>query len=190
MMWIIALIFGLGTALIANSKGRNPVGWFFIGFIIGIIGLIIVLCMSNLNEERQYREQQAEENRRLREKLRQEQMKLESLRVHTSERLDSHDKALGMETRRTTAPSLGYDYGGGASLAPPPLPPLDPPSPEFDPACWYLVIQGQQHGPVSKRALGAMVGAGQINRNTLIWQESMPNWIEAGQVLELSGLFA
>ena len=190
MTWIILLVFGLATAFIANSKGRNPVGWFFVGFLLGLIGLIIGLCMSNLNEERQYREQQAEENRRLREKIRQEQMKLESLRIHTSERLDSHDKALGMETRQTTAPSLGYGHGGGASLAPPPLPPLDSPSPEYDPACWYLVLQGQQHGPVSKRALGAMVEAGQISRDTLIWQESMPNWIEAGKVQELGGLFA
>jgi hypothetical protein len=148
--------------------------------------------MSNLNEERQYREQQSEENRRLREKLRQEQLKLESLRVHTSERLDHHDRALGMETRQTVPQTLGYGYAGDSVLAPPPLPqdPAEAQLQEVDAPLWYMVLQGQQLGPVSKRTLGSMVGTGQLRRDTLIWRETMPNWIEAGSVQELSNLFA
>lgn len=193
MMLIVLLVIGVATAMIANSKGRNAVGWFFIGFLLGLIGLIICLCMSNLNEERQYREQQSEENRRLREKLRQEQMKLESLRVHTADRLDQHDRALSMDTRQTVPQALGAG-SSYASLAPPPMPPEEQGAiPELsgspDKPIWYLVLQGQQYGPVSRRTLGSMVSTGQVNRDTLIWQESMPNWTEVSKVPELGGLF-
>ncbi|HWB06294.1 MAG TPA: GYF domain-containing protein [Verrucomicrobiales bacterium] len=194
MALIIMLILGVATAMIANSKGRSAVGWFFIGFLLGLIGLIICLCMSNLNEERQYREQQGEENRRLREKIRQEQMKLESLRMHTADRLDQHDRALDMDTRRTVPQALGAGYGYAPALAPPPMPPDAPAaipaySGDADKAIWYLVIHGQQYGPVSQRTLGSMISTGQVNRDTLIWQESMPNWIEVSKVPELGGLF-
>jgi hypothetical protein len=39
------LICGVVTAIIAGSKNRNPVGWFFIGSLLGIFGLIMVCAM-------------------------------------------------------------------------------------------------------------------------------------------------
>lgn len=41
--------FGIVTALAAGARGRNPFGWFAIGFLTGIFGLIAVLVMRNLN---------------------------------------------------------------------------------------------------------------------------------------------
>jgi hypothetical protein len=44
---IIWAAFGVVTALAANSRGRSPVAWFFIGLIGGIFGLIAVLVMKD-----------------------------------------------------------------------------------------------------------------------------------------------
>ncbi|MFD1985894.1 zinc ribbon domain-containing protein [Mesorhizobium newzealandense] len=36
------------TAAIGSSKGRSGVGWFFIGAILGIFGIILVACLPSL----------------------------------------------------------------------------------------------------------------------------------------------
>jgi len=47
ILWIALAIL---TALAAASRGRSGVGWFFIGLLTGIFGLIAVLVMSPVNE--------------------------------------------------------------------------------------------------------------------------------------------
>lgn len=47
-----SLIFGFITAYIANSKNRNAISWFFISFLFGVIGLIILLILDNLSENK------------------------------------------------------------------------------------------------------------------------------------------
>ncbi len=105
---VIMTILGGISAAIASSKGRTPVGWFFGGFFLGLIGLIIVACLSNLNEEQSHRDHQSRENRRLREQLRQERMKGEAFRQHALSRLDSHDQQLGVDTRQTYQALPGF----------------------------------------------------------------------------------
>jgi len=55
-IWIVVAVFwmafGVGSAVIANSKGRNPAGYFFLGFFLGIIGLIITIVMPPLRPAR------------------------------------------------------------------------------------------------------------------------------------------
>ena len=99
MGWIILLIFGIVCALIANSKGRSAIAWFFIGFFFGLIGLIVLLVVGNLKDARQKEMEMENEQRRLREQLRQERIKNDQFRKHTQVRLDTHDDALGLETR-------------------------------------------------------------------------------------------
>jgi hypothetical protein len=43
---IIGLIFGAICAAIASGKQRSPVGWFAIGFLIPLIGLILILVLD------------------------------------------------------------------------------------------------------------------------------------------------
>lgn len=43
---VFGVIFGLACALIANSKGRSPVLWGVLGFLFGLIPLIIILVMK------------------------------------------------------------------------------------------------------------------------------------------------
>ena len=102
---LFVVIIGVGCMLIAKSKGRNQVGWFFGGFFLGLLGLIIIACLPNLKEKAERDAQLDRENRRLREQLRQERIKADSFRQHTQTRLDTHDAQLGVDTR-STAPLL------------------------------------------------------------------------------------
>jgi hypothetical protein len=99
MFWIIALIFGTICAVVANGKGRSAVGWFFIGFLFGLIALIIVCIISDIKEQESKEKAQKQENRRLREQLRQERVKGESFRSHAMARLDRHDEELQISTK-------------------------------------------------------------------------------------------
>lgn len=43
---VFGVIFAIACALIANSKGRSPVLWGVLGFLFGLIPLIIILVMK------------------------------------------------------------------------------------------------------------------------------------------------
>lgn len=45
------LICGVITMLIASSKGRSTVGWFFIGFLTGIIGIILIIVLDSKKKD-------------------------------------------------------------------------------------------------------------------------------------------
>ena len=110
---IVRSITGGIAAAIASSKGRSGVGWFFGGFFLDIIGIVIVACISNLKVEEARRRHVGRESRRLREQLHQERMKNESFRQHAVGRLDVHDDRLGVDTRYTQA-GLPSPWGGPA----------------------------------------------------------------------------
>jgi hypothetical protein len=118
---LVYSIMGAIAAAIAHYKGRSVVGWFFGGFFLGIVGIIVVAVLPNAREERAYREHLALDNRRLREKLEQERLKSEAFRRHVAGRLDVHDEQLGLDTRslQTALPSPDQassllDSAGGA----------------------------------------------------------------------------
>jgi hypothetical protein len=110
---IAVIVCGAIAAAIASHKGRNAVGWFFGGFFLGLIGIIIVSCLPNLIEKRRREQHVDQENRRLREQLMQEQMKGESFRRHAAARLDTHDNQLGVDTRSAVSalPAPGGMFG-------------------------------------------------------------------------------
>jgi len=39
--------FALMTTVVANNKGRNRLGWFFIGLLLGPIGLVLSLLTTD-----------------------------------------------------------------------------------------------------------------------------------------------
>jgi membrane protease subunit (stomatin/prohibitin family) len=69
-------------------------------------------------------------------------------------------------------------------------PPAGPPPLPGAGAPWYWALGGAQAGPGSVADLAALVHAGQVTRDTLVWQEGMAGWTAAGQVAALSTLFA
>lgn len=46
---------------------------------------------------------------------------------------------------------------------------------------WHYTSGGQQHGPVSEDQLRALVAAGSIRPSDLVWNQSLPQWVPAGQ---------
>jgi uncharacterized membrane protein len=47
---------------------------------------------------------------------------------------------------------------------------------------WYYVVDGQQVGPVSEQDLKALVDAGTVTGETLVWHEGMENWVPQNTV--------
>lgn len=42
---VLGFLFGIICAIVAGSKHRNPIGWFFVGFLIPLVGLILVIAL-------------------------------------------------------------------------------------------------------------------------------------------------
>ena len=49
--YFVTVVSTILCPIIAHNKGRSAVGWFFGGLLLGGIGLIIMACLSNKNEE-------------------------------------------------------------------------------------------------------------------------------------------
>ena len=174
---LIGLVCGVITAIIAHNKGRNPLGHFLVGFLVGCVGIVIILCLSNLKEERDRIQKQESQNRMLREQLRQEQIKLEALRHHTTARLDTHDQKLGIETRQAgLTPAI---EGGNA-------PGLLPDGGSEEPLDWFYLIGSKTQGPVSRSTLKNLRLAGRISDKTFVYRNEWADWKEYGKAEELS----
>ena len=65
-------------------------------------------------------------------------------------------------------------------MVPPPLP---------GSVCYLLAFNGQQYGPYNMQQMQQMAQSGQINAQTLVWAQGMPQWVAAGSVAELAQLF-
>jgi len=180
---ITAVICGV----VAHNKGRNVVAWSLLG-ILGLIPLIIVACLPNLNDQIARDDYTNQENRRLREQLRQERIKSESFRQHTAARLDAHDQQMGIDTR-TMGPALGagtqsagqlnagdgtYDIAGSPSG-------LD--------AQWYYGQAGKTVGPVKATQIADLIRLQIILPTTLLWSETMADWRPAGEVGDFAAHF-
>ncbi len=44
---------------------------------------------------------------------------------------------------------------------------------------WYYAVGNEQRGPVGESELGALIGRGEVGRNTLVWRDGMAQWGEA-----------
>jgi hypothetical protein len=53
VIFIIQLVLALSTAHIAMGKGRNPIGWFFIGCIPYGLGLLVALLVAPISSPQQ-----------------------------------------------------------------------------------------------------------------------------------------
>ena len=80
---VIWLAFGVAGGMMMSSKGRSGCGGFFLGFVLGPIGLAFALIAPESTERRIEKEEQARERsqwddeaereRRLRERIRAEE---------------------------------------------------------------------------------------------------------------------
>lgn len=197
MFLIIAAILGIICALIAHGKGRSAIGWFFIGFFLGLIGLILSIVMPNLKEQREKEEQMKMEQKRLEEQLRQERIKNERFQQYANRRLDAHDQTLDMDTKQLNGEASwrimrmveGQQAGspGGA------LDVSDVHAAESNGVNnpdvlsehgvgWYYRDRQENRGPMTLRQIRQYIAAGIIQRSTYVWHQTFPNWMPAGEI--------
>jgi hypothetical protein len=198
---LVRVVLGAVASAIASSKGRSTVGWFFGGFFLDVIGIVIVAVLPNLKEQERRQAHAMSERRRLREQLRQEKMKTESFRQHAAGRLDAHDHMLGVDTRESPAlagpapsPQLsaGIGVAGGPGTTPRVIPKARTSQPEPTPdnnKLWYYAAGGESRGPVPFPALRSMVERGEVTAATLVWSEGQTDWLPASQIGVLQAFF-
>jgi len=174
------IVCGCIAAAIANSKGRSTVGWFFGGFFLGLIGIVIIAVISNRKEEAARHAYLENERRRLREQLHQERIKSDAFRQYSVNRLDAHDQALGIDTRPPTLLEGGQPPSPGL---------LDGPGGDFfnqfqsppEPAIWYYERGGNAVGPVPEKDIRALLAARTLTPESLVWTEGFADWQPLGK---------
>lgn len=175
--FIVASVFGAIVAAIAHSRGRSPIGWFFIGALAGCIGLILVLVLPDLNLEEERRSKLATENQRLKEQIRKERQVADQRHAETIGRLGAHDAVLGLDTRA----------GGGN--APPELP-TERAGSTIDPdSSWHYAASESEgaQGPVPFSELIALWSEGNLDGNSLVWSQGMDDWSRIEDLPEVEG---
>lgn len=181
---IIYLVFGGICAALADSKGRSAVGWFFIGVFFSCFALIILLVLPNLKEQKAKEDRLEEENRRIREQVRQEQLRLESFRQQTNTRLERHDQVLQINTNPNMQSPIGL---GNVAGSPPALPNG---SQDDQRPIWFYVKGSNRCGPLSIGAVRALLAGGEVNAESLFWRTGMPEWTAGRNVPEIRSLLS
>lgn len=162
------LIFGIICAFVASSRGRSPVGWFFLGLFLSCIALVLLLVMPDLKQEEAKTRRHQLENRRLREQLAKERQVADQRHQHVERRLGAHDQALGLDT--TEPPQLT-----GAT------------PPQLTNAAWYYARGNERLGPVTAETIRHLMQAKAISGSTLVWCEGMKDWAPLSTIDDLRG---
>jgi membrane protease subunit (stomatin/prohibitin family) len=89
----------------------------------------------------------------------------------------------GVAMGQAMAGALGAGMAGGPSAGggAPPLPGA---------VAFHIAVGQQQSGPFDMNTLAQQVVNGNLTRATLVWKNGMAQWVKAGDVAELQGLFA
>ncbi len=179
----ILAVFGLICSLIAHQRGRNPVGWFFIGAFLGCFGIILILVLPDLAAEQERMTRMTQRTRRLEERLTKERMIADQRLAEANRRLAVHDTALGLDTARgldaarEVTPAIGHR---GAAMSPPPLPPQSEVQRQ-----WHYATMDAQEGPVSIEELRTLWARAELNPSSLVWKDGMPEWLPISDIPKL-----
>jgi len=198
----IRLVFGVLCAVVASGRGRSGGAWFFLGFFLGWVGLIVLLVIPDLRLEQERRSKLLTQTRRLREQVRKDRMVADARSGEQARRLQAHDRALGIDTAPPRpeflegAPSQPQWQVAGPSAAPAdstaqpssgPTPETSSPSDHEDRAWYFADHQGRQ-GPVSLTILRTLWAQGVVTGQTYVWAEGMGGWASIAQVAGLEDM--
>lgn len=87
---------------------------------------------------------------------------------------------MGMGVGMANEMNRSYSQTNTNQAAPPPIPGIAP---------FFVAINGIQSGPFDLASLKEKIGNGEISRETLVWQEPMPEWLAAEKIEKLATLF-
>lgn len=86
--------------------------------------------------------------------------------------------------------AMGQQLMGQMQQQPQQAAPAAVPPPMPAAVTFHVAVNGQQQGPFDLATLQGMVTNGQLTTETLVWKPGMAAWGKAGEVAEISGLFA
>jgi hypothetical protein len=175
---VILAAVGTACAFIAQSRGRSPVGWFFVGMVAPCLGLILVLVLPDLKVQQERERRLADENRRLREKLKKDRMVADERHAEMSRRIGAHDVALGVDT--TSQATAALPGAAPPRAAAPDAPPAGDDAHRA--ASWYWAQGVNRQGPVDFSGLRSRWQDGSVTPDTLVWSKGMAKWIAVRDV--------
>ena len=167
---LISAAFGILCSAVASSRGRNPVGWFFLGFFFPCLAILLLFVLPDVKAQQRREELLRRENRKLRERVTKDRMVADRRHSSLERRLDVHDQTLGLDTREP-------DSIPHRSTRPLPIP-FD-----FNAQQWYLEAgETESRGPFSMYDLRSQWRRGEIDGNTEIWTPDMDQWATIADV--------
>ncbi|MFT7618257.1 MAG: hypothetical protein ACI97A_001898 [Planctomycetota bacterium] len=180
---VSGIIFGIICAIVADSRGRSAVGWFFIGFFLPCIGLFILLVLPDLKVMERRDSELNQENRRLREQIRRDRALSDSRHSDTMRRIDTHDDLLQVDTSTPPALPTNFAYGEIGEQ----MQELSPESEEYVRAAWWYADprEGKQIGPVIFSTLQGLWDEDVVCGETLVWCEMFKDWDQVDDIFEL-----
>ncbi|MGA9652643.1 MAG: GYF domain-containing protein, partial [Polyangia bacterium] len=60
------------------------------------------------------------------------------------------------------------------------------PAPAEAQGTWYVVVEGEQVGPLAEPDIAARLARGEITAETLVWKEGFADWVKLSAVPELA----
>ncbi|MEZ6016139.1 MAG: DUF4339 domain-containing protein [Planctomycetota bacterium] len=180
-------VFGVIVSMIAGSRGRNAVGWFFIGAFFPCIGLILVLVLPDMKVQSERHERMERENQRLKERLRKDRQTADQRHSETVKRLGAHDAVLGLDTS-APEPAASIEATPAADALPPRRAAaasrgagsaLEGP--------WHYAAHedAPEVGPVSLDELRARWNEGALFGTSQVWRKGLQEWVAIDTLSDL-----
>ncbi len=172
---LIMAIFGLICAAVANTRGRSPVGWFFIGFFFGCLPLIILFVIPDLKVEAAKEERRGRQFSRLQERQTRDRASVDRKLDAQNRRISAHDQALGVDTIEAES--------ADSTMGKPPTRRLVSDVPVESE--WYYAVDDEteeEAGPVPFAAVVEAFQIGLLDGNSVVWHEQMEDWTAISKV--------
>ena len=110
------IVCAIACSILADCRGRSALAWFFGGLFLNVLGIIILLVITDESEVEEHEDGQRKRTRKMEEQLRHERARRQELEREVEvarQRIDLHDQALGIESRpMNPAPPLDHRYTG------------------------------------------------------------------------------
>lgn len=148
LTFFVLLLIGVATGYLAKQRGRDPITWFLVGCILGLLGLLILFVFPSMADVKPEEEEEEPEE------------------------IDYEDVEEEEEPFEEEPEPLAV---ASAPMAEESTPEEEP---EEEITEWYYVnAERDQEGPFSHEELQKLHADGIITDETLIWTDGMEDWL-------------
>ncbi|MDG1500430.1 MAG: GYF domain-containing protein [Planctomycetota bacterium] len=146
---------GAACAFLANSRGRNPIGWFVGGGLTFGAGIVAVFVLSDLKKQQAMQQRLSDEASRVQEGL--EEQRRAAYARHPDSQGPTHEEG-SLNASATESPDSELHM-------------------HYQDSNWFHDNQGQCHGPMPFETLHLTWLSESINGKTLVWRKGMDVWV-------------